>query len=96
LHVEAVINRAWRDIVADILEAAKGGANQTSIMYGSFLSFAMVKEYFDLLLQSKLLVYSKKTKLYGTTEKGMEFLDLYKRMNKLVFPPNMKLRQRPR
>jgi hypothetical protein len=54
----------------------------------------MVKEYFDLLLQSKLLVYDKKTKLYGTTEKWMEFLDLYKRMNTLVFPLNMKLRQR--
>ncbi len=91
-----MINRAWRDIVADILETAKGGANQTSIMHGSFLSYSTVKEYFDLLLQPKLLTYDIMTKLYDTTEKGVEFPELYQKMNTLVFPPNMKLRQRPK
>ena len=88
-----MINRAWRDVVADILEVAKGGANQTSIMYRSFLSYTMVKEYFELLLQSGLLSYDKKAKMFETTEKGLEFLELYKKMNTLVFPPNMKLRK---
>lgn len=91
-----MINRAWRDVIADILEVAKGGANQTSIMYRSFLSYSMVKEYFDLLLQSGLLSYDKKTKLYDVTNKGVEFLELYKKMNALVFPPNMKLRKAPK
>lgn len=91
-----MINRAWRDVIADILEKAKGGANQTTIMYGSFLSYSMVKEYFDLLLQAELMSYDKKKKLYDITEKGVEFLDLYKRMNALIFPPNMKLRKVPR
>lgn len=88
-----MINRAWRDVVADILEKAKGGSNQTAIMYGSFLSYTMVKEYFELLLQAGLMSYDKKKKLYDITEKGAEFLELYKRMNALVFPRNMKLRQ---
>jgi predicted transcriptional regulator len=91
-----MINRAWRDVVADILETAKGGSNQTAIMYRSFLSYSMVKEYFDLLLQAKLMSYDKKTKLYDITEKGTEFLELYKRMNALVFPSNMKLRKAPK
>jgi predicted transcriptional regulator len=91
-----MINRAWRDVVADILEVAKGGANQTAIMYRSFLSYSMVKEYFDLLLRSGLLSYDKKTKIYDVTDKGVEFLELYKKMNALVFPPNMKLRKKPK
>ncbi|HEX6067736.1 MAG TPA: winged helix-turn-helix domain-containing protein [Nitrososphaera sp.] len=89
-----MINRAWRDVVADILETAEGGAIQTTIMYRSFLSYSMLKEYSDLLLQSRLISYDKKTRSYDITEKGKEFLELYKRMNSLVFPPNMKLRKR--
>jgi predicted transcriptional regulator len=88
-----MINRAWRDVVADILETAEGGSNQTSIMYRSFLSYSMVKEYFDLLLKAELLSYDKKAKIYDTTDKGREFLQLYAKMNTLVFPPNMKLRK---
>lgn len=91
-----MINRAWRDVIADILETAKGGANQTAIMYRSFLSYSMVKEYFDLLLKAGLLSYDKKAKLYDITKKGAEFLKLYRRMNTLVFPPNMKLRKAPK
>jgi predicted transcriptional regulator len=54
----------------------------------------MLKEYFELLMQSKLLVYNKKLKLYKTTERGIEFLELYHKMNTIVFPPNMKLKKR--
>ncbi|HEY3094827.1 MAG TPA: winged helix-turn-helix domain-containing protein [Nitrososphaera sp.] len=43
-----MINRARRDIAADILEATNGRTNRTSIMYGSFLFYTMVKEYFNL------------------------------------------------
>ena len=63
-------------------------------MYRSFLSYSMLKEYSDLLLKSRLISYDKKTRSYDITEKGKEFLELYKRMNSLVFPPNMKLRKR--
>jgi len=89
-----MLNRGWRDVVADILETAKDGANQTTIMYNSFLSYTMLKGYFDLLLQARLITYDKNTKLYNITERGTQFLELYNSMNKLVFPPNMKLRRR--
>lgn len=86
-----MLNRGWRDVVADVLETAKEEANQTTIMYNSFLSYSMLKDYLKLLLQAELLKYDKKTKMYSSTGKGIEFLELYGKMNKLVFPPNMKL-----
>lgn len=89
-----MLNRGWRDVVADILETSKNGANKTTIMYNSFISYTMLRTYFDLLLQSGLLAYDKKTRLYHTTRKGLMFLELYKKMNGLVFPSNMKLRRR--
>lgn len=88
-----MLNRGWRDVAAAILETAREEANQTMIMYNSFLSYTMLKEYVDLLIQAALLTYDKKTKLYRTTKQGIEFLELYNKMNKLVFPPKMKLRR---
>jgi hypothetical protein len=65
-------------------------------MYRSFPSYSMVKEYFDHLLQAKVLSYIKKPRPMTQTEKEIESLELYKKMNALAFPLNMKLRQPPR
>ena len=71
------------EIVGDILNTVaesnnNGHGNKTKIMYMAMLSYAQLKEYLSLLVQSGLLDYdSKEDGTYKITEKGMNFLKRY-------------------
>jgi predicted transcriptional regulator len=78
--------RSRTDIVAQILETANGGnANKTKIMYGAYLSYAQLKEYIGVMLESGLLEQdATNNQLYRTTEKGWQFLKLYSSIGQLA------------
>ncbi len=74
-------NRNRMEIVAGLLSIAKTGALKTHLMYKANLSYLMVTEYLSFLVNSGLIeeVPDSKgtTRLYQTTQKGMQFLDAY-------------------
>lgn len=78
--------RSRTDIVAQILEAANGGATKTKIMYKAYLSYAQLKEYLAVLTENELLEHVPMEHVYKTTEKGIKFLRTFNQMGQLVGP----------
>ena len=84
--------RSRTDIVAQILEAANesdGGATKTKIMYKAYLSYAQLKEYLAVLVESGLLQVvengsTTNNQIYRTAEKGWQFLKLYNSIGELA------------
>ena len=92
--------RSRTDIVAQILEAAnegidgdgRGGATKTKIMYKAYLSYAQLKEYLAVLVESGLLqvvengstTSNNNQTYYRTAEKGWQFLKLYNSIGELA------------
>ena len=78
--------RSRSEIAYQILLAAKelDGVTKTRIMYKSYLSFAQLKEYLKLLIDSELLEHSSERNTYRTTAKGIAVLETYSQMNELV------------
>ena len=90
--------RSRTDIVAQILEAAnegidgdgRGGATKTKIMYKAYLSYAQLKEYLAVLVESGLLQVvengstTNNNPIYRTAEKGWQFLKLYNSIGELA------------
>jgi len=63
------------DICADILRAARGGANKTRIVYQANLNFNIVKDYLKRLIDKGLLQTSENG--FITTPKGVHFIEQY-------------------
>jgi predicted transcriptional regulator len=78
--------RRRMDILSDMLQIAESGAMQTRIMYGTNTSHTKVKEYLKQLIDSKLLTYDTKKRMYHTTEEGTKFLRRYLEMKHLLSP----------
>lgn len=79
--------RSRTDIVAQILEAANGGgATKTKIMYKAYLSYAQLKEYLTVLLESGLIEYQEGKQEYRTTAKGIQFLSTYGQIGQMIVP----------
>ena len=76
--------RDHTDIMAQVLHAASGGSTATKIMYKAFLSFNQLKECSTLLSTSELLTFDQKIKIFRTTPKGLEFVDMYDKLNELL------------
>lgn len=82
--------RDRHDIVAEILETARGGAIKTHIMYKAKLSYGQVCEYLPLLIEKGFLEdcpvgKHRQTKhLLKTTEQGERFLESLKSVNLLL------------
>ncbi|SRR5579884_226957 len=76
--------RSRTDIVSSILEAANGGTTKTKIMYKAYLSYAQMKEYVGVLVESGLLEYVEGEGLFKTTQKGLEYLKRYDEIGQLV------------
>ena len=88
--MEAVNKRRDRhEIVAEILDYARGAKIKTHIMYRAKLSFSQINEYLNLLIDKGFLenmaVRQKKQVItvYRTTEKGREFLDRLESIDKI-------------
>jgi len=81
-------NRTRLNIIADILEIAMDEPLKTHIMYRANLSHAQLKSYLNSLLEMGLLaVVTDSTDArprYRVTEKGLQFLKDYARLNRLL------------
>ncbi len=77
-------NRNRTEIIASILEAAKGdGASKTRIMFTAYLSYEQLKKYLNELQDKEFLAYDFHTRTYNITSKGSEFLKLYAELEKI-------------
>lgn len=86
-HLVAYLAMKYRsrtDIVAQILDAAEGGATKTKVMYKAFLSYAQLREYIAILVKGKLIAYDNKEMIYKTTERGHRFLKLYNQIEDVI------------
>ena len=78
--------RGRLEIIREILTISRKPAKKTSILYRCNLSFSQLQKYLEYVISRNLLANSKndgKT-FYLTTEKGMEFLEEYERLNNLL------------
>jgi predicted transcriptional regulator len=82
-------HRGRLDIIADILEASYCETRKTYLMYRCNMSFKQLKSYLDFLLRKELLHtvtedVNPNSGLFKITEKGKEFLRVYKGLRALV------------
>jgi len=61
-------------IIADILHIASDGANKTRIMYQANLSYKLLCQYLEEVVNARL-VASEKGKSYVLTDRGERFLE---------------------
>jgi predicted transcriptional regulator len=78
--------RSRTDIIAAILSSAAGekGALLTRIMYTSFLSYPQLKQFLQFLIEHGLIEHNELNKVYQTTRKGFQYLELFRQMKELV------------
>jgi predicted transcriptional regulator len=68
--------RSNLEISADILKIAIGGAKKSHLVYQANLNFSIIKDYLNDLSSAGLLSRpTNGSKLYTTTEKGIEFIN---------------------
>jgi len=80
-------HRSRSEIIACILEVTNGNrVRQTEILYKTYLSHNLLKEYLILLLQTGLIEYIQGERSFRTTEKGMRFLHMFNQMGQLIVP----------
>jgi predicted transcriptional regulator len=85
--------RQYRDreeIIGSILRSAaiEEGILKTRIMYNSLLSYTQLSEYLDYLIGNGLLEYDRAGKMYYTTAKSLELLDIYNKLDNMAFFAN--------
>ena len=76
--------RDYTDIMAQVLHAANGGSTTTKVMNKTYLSYEQLKQYTAILSASELLAFDRKIKIFRTTPKGLQFIEMYNRLNKLL------------
>ena len=76
--------RGRAEMLAAMLEVAKGKATKTKIMYSAFLSYVQLKEYLFVLIENNLIEYSNGTQTFNTTEKGLNYLKMYRKIGELL------------
>jgi predicted transcriptional regulator len=77
-------NRGRTEMLATMLEATKGKATKTKIMYSAFLSYNQLKEYLAVLIKNNLIEYRGRTHAFKTTEKGLKFLTTHNEIGELL------------
>ena len=80
--------RSRVEVIRDILHEARNGTNKTRIMYRSNLNFACFNRYFEELIKKGLIVEVESnpdgTKIYKTSEKGLQLLEVLERTDELI------------
>jgi len=73
-------------IMAEILGIAKEGALKTQIMYRANLSFTQLNDYLGFMQEINMLEKTKKNNkdIYRSTEKGLDFLQRYCQIARLL------------
>jgi predicted transcriptional regulator len=73
------------EVIGQILKIANGGnTTKTKIMYKAFLGYNQLKEHLVLLTEMDLLHYDGNTGTFNTTEKGLQFLQIYNEIEDMV------------
>jgi predicted transcriptional regulator len=67
-----------------ILDTANMETTKTKIMYNAYLSYNQLKEYISILIENNLLEYLEGARTFRTTEKGLNFLNMYREMTELL------------
>jgi predicted transcriptional regulator len=77
-------HRSRSEIMSSILQVTNGNrARVTEIQYKTYLSYNILKEYLVNLLENGLVEYMDGERTFKTTAKGMQFLQVYNRMDEL-------------
>lgn len=74
-------NKAYRhkqEIIYTILNASRAHKTKTKIIYESMFSSEQCNEYFEELINQRLLQYNQIKRTYISTTKGLKFIELYK------------------
>ncbi|HJT83769.1 MAG TPA: winged helix-turn-helix domain-containing protein [Nitrososphaeraceae archaeon] len=79
--------RSRTEITAMILDTANKETTKIKIMYNAYLSYNQLKEYLSILIENNLLEYFEGARTFKTTEKGLNFLKMYKEMAELLQTP---------
>ena len=70
------------DIIADILQVAEAKVKKTQIMYRANLSYTVLQRYLAELTEASLIEYKDDIQCYALTDKGREYIVLYKEYSK--------------
>jgi len=79
--------RTRAEIVSQMLDAAREdaqGVTKTKIIYSGGLSYTQSKEYLRLVLDRGLLEYHGTRNRYRLTQKGVEYLEMFRRSRALT------------
>jgi predicted transcriptional regulator len=77
-------NRDRTEMLATMLEVAKGKTTKTKIMYSAFLSYNQLKDYLTIMIENKLIENLEGTQTYKTIEKGLNFLKMHNQIGELL------------
>jgi predicted transcriptional regulator len=72
------------EIMADILGLCSEPKTKTHVMYGTNLSWKMLQYYLSELQSLELLENQATTKRYVTTKRGLDFVEKWKELQKLL------------
>lgn len=78
--------RKSEDIITGMLVSAMQGASKTKIMYDNELNFSQLKRYLNHTIKNGLLEVkvsrngAKAKKVYFTTSKGIEYINVYSKI----------------
>jgi len=80
----SMVKRDRVEIIAAILYLCSEPKTKTHVMYGTNLSWTMLKHYLSELQSRGLLEVHSKSKRYITSEKGLDFVEKWKELKKLL------------
>ncbi|HET7242717.1 MAG TPA: winged helix-turn-helix domain-containing protein [Nitrososphaeraceae archaeon] len=77
--------RSMNEIFASILSSVteNDGLDFTKIMCNCYLSYGQVTRFLQFANENDFLVYDNNTELFKITNKGLQFLELYGKMDNL-------------
>jgi len=79
------VRRGRIDIISEILQAASEGIGKTALVYRTNLNFNIVDKYLSMLSKNGFVSMSKNSPMkVKTTSKGIDFLNTYFKLRKLV------------
>ncbi|RLE57409.1 MAG: hypothetical protein DRJ40_03640 [Thermoprotei archaeon] len=78
--------RSYIDIIADLVKCAIGGIRKTKLLYSTNLNQPTLEKYLKIAIRSGLIAVEKRGSVlvFRTTGKGLEFLELYRRLRSLL------------
>ena len=81
---QQIARRGRTEIMASLLEAAKEAKSRTHLMYASELDSRGLKKYLSFLISKNFVeLQSRSTTRYRITAKGLEFLEIHRRLASL-------------